>query len=151
PAGKEDKASSAKGTPISLAEARAEAAAKTRIDRTRYQTIKTFDELKGFITRIHDAGHVAIEAKANSEDPMRAEICGIALSLGPNDAAYVPLAHKQAGGGAGLFDAGLAPDQIKFEQAIEALRPVLESRGLLKIGFNVKFNAVMFAQAGVRL
>jgi DNA polymerase I len=149
--GREDKAASLKGSPISLAEARVEAARKTRIDRTKYQTIKSLDQLKALIARIHDIGVVAIEPKANSEDPMQADICGLALSLGPDDAAYVPLAHKQPGGGAGLFDAGLAADQIKFEQAIEALRPVLESQGILKIGFNTKFSAVMFAQAGITL
>ncbi|MBR0835333.1 DNA polymerase I [Bradyrhizobium manausense] len=148
---KGDKAASLKGTPVSLAEARAEAARKTRIDRSKYQTIKTLDQLKALIARIHDTGVVAIEAKANSEDPMQADICGIGLALGPDDAAYIPLAHRQPGDGAGLFDAGLAPDQIKFEQAIEALRPVLESQGILKIGFNIKFNTVMFAQAGITL
>jgi DNA polymerase I len=151
PAGKEDKASSLKGTPISLAEARAEVARKTKIDRSKYLTIKSLDQLDAFIARIHDTGHVAIQAKANSIDPMQAEISGIALALGPNDAAYIPLAHKQAGGGSGLFDAGLAPDQIRFEQAIEALRPILESQGILKVGFDVKFNAVMLAQAGITL
>jgi DNA polymerase I len=150
-ADKQDKASSPKGTPISLAEARVEAARKTPVDRAKYQTVKTLDQLKAFIARIHDVGRVAIEAKANSIDPMRADICGIALALGANDAVYVPLAHKQSGGGAGLFDAGLAPDQVRFEDAIEVLRVVLESPGILKIGFDIKFNAVMFAQAGITL
>src|SRR5207237_10741072 len=106
--GKEDKASSLKGTPISLAAARAEAARKTPFDRNKYQTIKNLDQLNAWIARVHDAGHVAIELKATSIDPMRADICGIALALAPNDACYVPLAHKQSGSGAGLFAAGLA-------------------------------------------
>jgi DNA polymerase-1 len=148
---REDKAASLKGTPISLAKARAEAARKTPVDRNKYQTIKTLDQLEAFIARVHDVGYFAIEAKADSIDPMQAEICGIALALAPNDACYVPLAHKQSAGGAGLFDAGLAPDQIKERDALEALRPLLESAGILKIGFNVKFNAVMFAQAGITL
>jgi len=147
--GKEDKASSLKGTPISLAAARAEAARKTPFDRNKYQTIKNLDQLNAWIARVHDAGHVAIELKATSIDPMRADICGIALALTPNDACYVPLAHKQSGSGAGLFDAGLAPDQIKATDALGALRPLLESTGILKIGFNIKFNAVMLAQAGI--
>jgi DNA polymerase I len=151
PAGKEDKASSPKGTPIALAEARAEAARRTRIDRGKYVTIDTLDQLEAFIARIRETGHVAIDAKANLIDPMHAEICGLALALGPDDAAYVPLAHKQAGGGAGLFDAGLAPNQIKLDDAIEALRPILESQGILKIGFDVKFNSVLLAQAGITL
>ncbi|WP_440635560.1 DNA polymerase I [Bradyrhizobium sp. PUT101] len=150
-AGKEDKAASPKGATISLAAAREEALRKLPVDRGKYQTIKTLKELNAFIARIHDAGHVAIETRANSIDPMQADLCGIALALAPNEACYVPLAHKQSGGGAGLFDAGLAPDQVKHAEALEALRPVLESSGILKIGFDVKFTAVMLAQHDITL
>jgi len=140
-----------KGTPISLAAARAEAARKTKIDRNKYQTVRSLDQLNAWIARVNDFGYFAIDAKASSIDPMQAEMCGIALALGPNDACYVPLSHKQSGDGAGLFAAGLAPDQIKAADALEALRPLLESAGILKIGFNIKFNAVMFAQHGVTI
>ena len=111
----------------------------------------TSTELKAWIARAYDAGHFAIDAMANSDDPMQADICGIALALAPNDACYVPLAHRQSGDGAGLFDAGLAPDQIKAGDALAALKPLLESSGILKIGFNIKFNAVMLAQHGITL
>jgi DNA polymerase-1 len=140
-----------KGTPISLAAARAEAARKTKIDRSKYQTVRSLDQLNAWIARVADFGYFAIDAKASSIDPMQAEMCGIALALGPNDACYVPLSHKQSGDGAGLFAAGLAPDQIEAADALEALRPLLESAGILKIGFNIKFNAVMFAQHGVTI
>ncbi|WP_024509290.1 DNA polymerase I [Bradyrhizobium sp. ARR65] len=148
---KSDKAASLKGTPAALATARAEAARNTRVDRSKYQTIQSLDQLNGWLARVHDVGHFAIETKANSIDPLQAEICGIALALAPNDACYIPLAHKQPGSGAGLFDAGLAPGQIKATDALAALQPLLEAPGLLKIGFNVKFNAVMFAQEGIIL
>jgi DNA polymerase-1 len=139
-------------TPQALAAARAEAARKTKIDRSKYQTIRNLDQLNAWTSRVHDVGHFALEAKANSIDPMQAEMCGIALALAPNDACYVPLNHKQTGGdGAGLFAAGIAPDQIKTAEALEVLRPLLESPGILKIGFNIKFNAVILAQHGVTL
>jgi DNA polymerase I len=138
-------------TPQALAAAREETARKTPVDRSKYQTVRSLDELNAWIARIRDLGHVAIEAKADSIDPMQAEMCGIALALGPNDACYVPLSHKQSGDGSGLFAAGLAPDQIEAGAALAALRPVLESAGILKIGFNIKFNAVMLAQHGVTL
>jgi DNA polymerase-1 len=136
-------------TPQALAAARAEAARHTKIDRGKYHTVRTLADLEAWIARVHDVGHVAIDAKATSIDPMQAEMCGIALALGPNDACYIPLSHKQSGDGAGLFAAGLAPDQIKASDALDALKPLLESAGLLKIGFNIKFNAVMFAQHGI--
>jgi DNA polymerase I len=138
-------------TPQALAAARAEAARKTPVDRSKYRAIRSLEELNAFIARVHDIGHFALEAKASSIDPMQAEMCGIALALAPNDACYIPLAHKQSGDGAGLFAAGLAPDQIRANDALEALRPLLESAGILKIGFNIKFNAVMFAQHGVTI
>jgi DNA polymerase-1 len=150
-ASKADKAASLKGTPVSLAAARAEAARKLPVDRSKYQTIRSVEQLGAWIARARDVGHFAIEAKANSIDPMQADICGIALALAPNDACYLPLAHKQSGDGSDLFDAGLAPDQIKANHALEELRPLLESAGIPKIGFNVKFSAVMFAQAGITL
>ncbi|QOZ65651.1 DNA polymerase I [Bradyrhizobium arachidis] len=148
---KGDKTASLKGAPISLAAAREEALRKLPVDRSKYQAVKSLKELNAFIARIHDAGQVSIEIKANSIDPMQADLCGVALALAPNEACYVPLAHKQAGGGAGLFDAGLAPDQVKHDEAIDALRPVLESPGILKIGFDAKFSAVMLAQHGITL
>jgi DNA polymerase I len=148
---RQDKTASLKGTPISLAAARADAARKTPVDRGKYQTVRALPELNAWIARVHDLGHFAIDAKANSIDPMQAEMCGIALALGPNDACYIPLAHKQSGDGAGLFAAGLAPDQIGTADALDALRPLLESAGILKIGFNIKFNAVMLAQHGVTI
>jgi DNA polymerase-1 len=151
PGDRNDKTSSLKGTPQALAEARAAEARNTPVDRKKYQTIRTLAELKIWIARAQDAGQLAFEAKASSEDPMQAEICGIALALKPNDAGYVPLGHKQAGDGSGLFAAGLAADQIKVTDALAALRPLLESAGILKIGFNIKFGAVMLAQHGVTL
>jgi DNA polymerase I len=146
--GKSDK-SNVVLTPQALAAARAEAARKIRVDHSKYQTVRSLEELHAWIARVHEVGHVAIDAKATSIDPMQAEICGIALALAPNDACYIPLSHKQSGDGSGLFAAGLAPDQIKAEYALDALRPLLESAGILKIGFNIKFNAVTFAQHGV--
>jgi DNA polymerase-1 len=149
--GRSDKTASLKGTPQALAEARADEARKLPVDRSKYQTVRTLAELKAWIVRAQDAGQFALEAKASSEDPMQADICGIALALKPNDACYIPLTHKQSGDGAGLFAAGLAPDQIKASDALEALRPLLESAGILKIGFDVKFGAVMLAQHGITL
>jgi DNA polymerase-1 len=148
---RQDKAAGLKGTPISLAAVRAETVRKLSFDRGKYQTIRSLDALKAWIGRAHDVGQMAVEAMSDSIDPMQAEISGIALALAPNDACYVPLGHKQSGGGAGLFDAGLAPDQIKASDALAALKPLLESSGILKIGFNIKFNAVMLAQHGITL
>uniref|UniRef100_UPI0025CBA233 DNA polymerase I n=1 Tax=Tardiphaga sp. TaxID=1926292 RepID=UPI0025CBA233 len=138
-------------TTVALAAARATAARKLPVDRNAYQPVRTLDDLNKWIARILDTGHVAFEAKASSIDPMQADLVGIALALGPDDACYVPLNHKQSGDAAGLFASGLEPDQIRASDALDALKPLLESTGLLKVGFNIKFTAVLFAQHGVTI
>lgn len=138
-------------TPQAFATSRAEAARKTPVDRSKYETVRTLDRLRAWIARIYNTGHVAFEAKATSIDPMQADIVGLALALDANEACYIPIGHKQSGDNAGLFAAGLAPDQIKASDALEALKPLLESAGLLKIGFNIKFTAVLLAQHGIVL
>ena len=82
---------------------------------------------------------------------MQAALCGFSLAVAPNEACYVPLAHRQRGGGEGLFDAGLEPEQIRESEAIDAIKPVLEDSGILKIGHNLKFNWLIFAQRGIRV
>ncbi|WP_420967221.1 DNA polymerase I [Bradyrhizobium sp. B120] len=148
---RDDKNSSLKGTPAILAEARGEAIRKTGFDRKAYQAIGSLDQLNAFVARAHDSGYIAIEAMSESIDPMQAELSGLALAVAPNDACYIPLSHREPGGGAGLFDAGLAPGQIKTADALKALRPLLESAGVQKVGFNVKFTSVTLAQHGVTL
>src|SRR5664280_167695 len=91
-------------TPISLAAARAEAARKQRIDRSKYECVRTLARLKEWIARAHEVGVVAVDTETTSLDAMQAGLCGFSLSVSPNEACYVPLAHKKDGGGDGIDD-----------------------------------------------
>jgi DNA polymerase I len=138
-------------TPISLAAARAEAARKQKIDRSKYECVRTLPLLKEWIARAHEAGVVAVDTETTSLDALQAGLCGFSLAVAPNEACYVPLAHKKDGGGDGLFDAGLAPDQIKEEDALKVLKPLLEDKSILKIGQNLKYDWLVFAQRGIEI
>src|SRR3954471_1253038 len=59
---RQDKAASLKGTPVSLAEARAEAIKKIPIDRKKYATLRSLDALNAWLARAADAGHLVIDA-----------------------------------------------------------------------------------------
>ena len=138
-------------TPISLAAARAEAARKQRIDRSKYECVRTLARLKEWIARAHEVGVVAVDTETTSLDAMQAGLCGFSLSVSPNEACYVPLAHKKDGGGDGLFDAGLAPDQIKEQDALKVLKPLLEDKSILKVAQNMKYDWLVFAQRGIEI
>jgi DNA polymerase-1 len=137
-------------TPKALADARAANALKTPVDRTKYVAIRTHDALRTWIDRAHDLGHVAIAVKATSDDPMQADICGVALALTPNEACYIPIGHKKAGS-SDLFSGGLEDGQIEAPKVFDALRILFETQSVLKSGFNIKFNTVLLAQHGVTL
>jgi DNA polymerase I len=139
-------------TPQILAAARAEAARNAKFDRTKYETIRDVPRLAAWIARARELGVVAIDVSAAGADPMRAELCGISLALAPNEAAYVPLGHRQGGeGGDSLFRGDVAPDQIAEAAALDALKPLLADPGILKIGHDLKSAWQMFALRGIEV
>ena len=138
-------------TPISLAAARAEKARSTKIDRSKYECVRTLARLKEWIARAYEIGVVAVDTETTSLDAMQAGLCGFSLAVAPNEACYVPIAHKKDGGGDGLFDAGLAPDQIKEADALKVLKPLLEDKSVLKVAQNMKYDWLVFAQRGIEI
>ena len=101
-----------------------------------------------WIARAHDAGHFAIDAKTNSIDPMQAELVGIALALAPERRLLHPARHKQSGDGARPVRRRpcAGPDQGR-RRARGAEAAAGGSPGVLKIGHNIKFDAVMLRAA----
>jgi DNA polymerase I len=140
-------------TPQALAAARVEAARNAKVDRSRYETVRSLDRLNAWITRARDVGVVALDTETTSIDPMQATLCGFSLAVAPNEACYVPLAHRKGGDGGdgGLFAGPIAPDQIEERAALDALRPLLEDAGVLKVGNDLKYDLQIFALRGIEL
>jgi DNA polymerase-1 len=142
-------------TPIALATARGEQARTARIDRAKYETVGTLARLQEWIARAHEAGMVAIDTETTSLDAMQAGLCGFSLAVAPNEACYVPLGHRDGGGeGKGdLFspEAKLCAGQISEKDALAVLKPLLEDKAVLKIGQNLKYDWLVFAQRGIEL
>ena len=145
-------AANGKLTPQALAAARLDIAHAQKFDRSKYETVRSLDRLKAWIERARDQGFVAIDTETTSLDPMQAALCGFSLALAANEACYVPLSHRQGGDGSGgLFQGEVAPDQIPERTALDALKPLLEDKGVLKIGQNLKFDFQIFAVRGIKI
>jgi DNA polymerase-1 len=140
-------------TPQALAAARLDLAHQQKFDRSKYETVRDLPRLSAWIERARDRGFIGIDTETNSLDPMQAELCGFSLALGPNDACYVPLSHRQGGDGTagGLFQGEKSPDQILERDALDAMKPLLEDPGVLKIGQNLKFDWQIFAVRGIAI
>ena len=138
-------------TPVSLAAVRAQKIRTLPVDRSKYEIVRDLARLKAWMQRAIEEGVLAISTESTSIDPMQATLCGFSLAVAPNEACYVPLAHRRRGDGEGLFDAGLEAEQIRETEAVDAIKPVLEDPGILKIGQDLKFNWLIFAQRGVAI
>jgi DNA polymerase-1 len=137
--------------PQALAAQRLAEAREAKLDRSGYATVRTLDDLRGWIAEAYEAGAVALDVETDSLDPMQAEFVGFSLCVAPGKACYVPLGHRTTSDGA-LFGGGdLLPDQIKESEALALLKPLLEAPDVVKIGHNVKFDWVIFAERGVEI
>ncbi|MXO97135.1 DNA polymerase I [Erythrobacter aquimaris] len=104
------------------------------VDRSAYECVQTLDRLKDWIDRAAKARLVAVDTETSALDSMAADLVGISLAIGPNDACYIPLAH----GGTDMF--AEKPDQIGIEEALNALRPLLASDAVIKVMHNGKYD-----------
>jgi len=130
-------------------------ALKAPIDRDAYVTVTASKDLDRWIARAREQGVICVDTETTSLDPMTANLCGVSLALAPGEACYVPCGHRK---GDGLtLDLSQAQDgkdtiiQMDEADVIARLKPLLEDDSVLKIGQNLKYDALVFLQRGIRL
>ncbi len=139
--------------PDDLADKLAEAALSTKIDPTIYETVRDVARLKEWIAEATDLGLVAVDTETTSVDAMQCELVGVSLATKPGKACYIPLLHAKNGSSdAGdMFSEGLDPDQISLREALELLKPLLESSAVLKIAQNMKYDLLVLSRYGIQV
>ena len=133
------------GAPVSPGGNRQPAPEAAPIDLDAYECVQTREALQRWIDRAFAARIVGFDTETSSIDAMRAELAGVSLALGPNDACYIPLAH----GGSDMF--AEKPEQVGMAEALAMLKPLLESDAVLKVGQNAKYDINIFARHGIHV
>jgi len=110
------------------------------VDLDAYECVQTRERLEHWIERAFVARAVAVDTETSSLDAMRADLVGVSLALGPNDACYIPLGH----GGSDMF--AEKPAQVDKAEALALLKPLLESDAVLKVGQNIKYDINILAR-----
>lgn len=116
-------------------------------DTPSYELIQDLSSLRAWIQQIQSLGYVAVDTETTSLDAMEAELVGISLSTAPSKACYIPLGHK--GEERDLLNAGITPQQIPLTEALALLKPIFESPAILKIGQNIKYDALALKKYGL--
>jgi DNA polymerase I len=122
-----------------------------------YELVVDEASLQPWIDQAIEKGFVAVDTETTSLNAMAAELVGISLSVEPGKACYIPVAHKGTGAqgsldlGEGESEGAEAPKQLSRKKALDLLQPLLEETSVLKIGQNIKYDALVFLRYGVAL
>ncbi|MFP6597282.1 MAG: DNA polymerase I, partial [Candidatus Hydrogenedentota bacterium] len=111
-----------------------------------YKLILSTGQLKKVVKEMEKSGEFAVDTETTSVDPITAGLVGISLSCKDHTGYYIPLAHTQDDLLAEPIDA-----MIPMLEALNILRPLLENPEIGKIGHNIKYDAIVLANAGIGL
>jgi len=118
----------------------AEAAVEGTPSRRRVVTVSDEAALDALLAQLESAELVGFDTETTGLETMIARLVGMSFACG-DSAFYLPLAHDYPG----------APAQIRLERALERLRPWLENEQRRKVGQNLKFDAHVLENHGIRL
>ncbi len=136
------------GTPAAGAAIISHKIGEVPFDPAKYETVTTLDGLQLWIAACRDHGRFAFDTETTGLDAMQADLVGFSLSATPGAACYVPVGHT--GGDGDLFEGGgLLPGQIPIKDALALLKLLLEDETVLKIGQNIKYDALVLRRYGI--
>ncbi len=104
-----------------------------------YQTITTKSALKALVKELKSASIIAVDTETTHIRPMWAQLAGISVAFESGTAYYIPT---------------LSPDpssHLDTQTVIDALRPILEDESIAKVGQNIKYDLLIFQNAGITL
>ena len=138
-----------------------------------YQLVTTLDGVQKVAAELKAAGRFAMRVLPDSPAAVRTGIVGLALSVGPRQAWYVPVGHvgpaetspaepaadsKRVALPADLFDLADADASAPLPSAssapsaiLDALKDVLQDPTVEKVGHDLKFDVVVLARHGITL
>ena len=100
-----------------------------------YALVTDMEEVEQVVAGARLQAVVAIHVVASSESGQSASLMGIAVAVAPGRGFYMPVGHSEA---ASFSDAFSALDEAEL---VQALSPLLEDPGVLKVGHNMKLLA----------
>ncbi len=110
-----------------------------------FHLVQTPEALEQMIQALGESSLLVIDTETTSLNVLKARLVGVSLCVDLGSAWYVPVGHCDA-------DGQLLPDQLGMKPVLEALRPLLQSQEIIKLGHNLKYDyAVLKHAAGLEM
>lgn len=104
-----------------------------------YHIITTAQAFNELLNRLASGEPLAFDLETTSLDAMSAQLVGVAVSLAPAEAYYIPVGHVGWG----------EITQLPLEEVISGLKPMLEDASLPKLAHNGKYDMTVLASYGI--
>ncbi|KTD62259.1 DNA polymerase I [Legionella spiritensis] len=104
-----------------------------------YTIITTQAQFQDWLQQLNHCQQFCVDTETTSLNPLEAEIVGIALAIEADNAAYIPLAHEDD------------CQQLRRNDVLNALKPLLENKDIGKIGQNLKYDYNVFKNYDITL
>lgn len=111
------------------------------IVREAYRQVTDAAELAAIVQAARRTKVLSFDLETTSLLALQADVVGVALAVPGEVSAYVPVAHHYLG----------VPKQLPLADVLAALRDVLEGTDVVKVGQNLKYDALVLHRAGVTL
>ena len=111
------------------------------IDKSKYETVLDEERFNAWVEKLVNAELFAFDTETTSLNYMDAELVGVSFCIEEGEAAYVPVAH----------DYPDAPAQLSREFVLDALKPILESDTVIKVGQHIKYDKNVLANYDITL
>ena len=115
--------------------------AVSSVDRSKYETILSQADLDRWLVKLQQAELFALDTETTSLNYMQAELVGLSFAVAEGEAAYLPVGHD-------YLD---APAQLDRDHVLAVLKPLLEDPQAKKVGQNLKYDASILANYGIKL
>ena len=109
-----------------------------KIDTKLYKSILNEKELDELIKTLNKKSLISVDTETSSLNPLEANLIGISFSYAPNEAFYIPLAHKNI-------------KSLKKEIVIQKIKPILEDLSIKKVGQNMKYDLIILKNNGIEI
>ncbi|GAA4345900.1 DNA polymerase I [Kangiella taiwanensis] len=116
-------------------------AEESAIDRSKYETILTQDDLDKWLKKLEESELFAFDTETTSLNYMEADLVGMSFALESGEAAYLPVAHSYMG----------APKQLDRDEVLKQMKALLESDDIKKVGQNLKYDMSVLARYDITL
>ena len=110
----------------------------SKINTKLYKNILNEKDLDKLIKTLNEKTIISVDTETSSLNPLDANLIGISFSYAPNEAFYIPLAHKKI-------------KSIKKEIVIKKIKPILEDPSIKKVGQNIKYDFIILKYNGIEI